>query len=496
MSERALFLESKCKIVQIVKFIKSNILAIMSLIAFSIITISRIANHTPFCDEAHAWILAEQLNYLDMVKEVNNEGHFFIWHTLLYPFAHSQIILYPYPMQVINWIFCFWAMILLWWKAPFNNWIKIFITFSFPFLGCYGVLARCYSIGIFLLFLLATFFDKKLKYPKTYTILLILCANTSLMALVGATAFGILFLYDLIRDKNLDKKNKAITLAILSFGCIIVLYQLLNIGYFTEVASNRQPHISIKLFRNTFLTDNLFANLFLLSVFTVPVFKYLSKFKNALFFFVSVYLFLLAFLTSFYPGEFWHSYFFYVYLIIVFWISDCHIKADRQKMSAYVVLSLISLILIFHKPVNKDYFGVYKASNAKMLMSIFENDENLKYAQIIQNDVNITEIAPYNYNKTYKVRTHCYSQKNKEYNFLSGYNKLCAVKSTFEQAKRYPEVIRDITDNSTYTYMNTKEYTTDKTLYIVPADGYSIYFKKYKCYDKYCFWKVEIKDEN
>lgn len=272
--------------------------------------------------------------------------------------------------------------------------------------------------------------------------------------------------------------------------------QLLNIGYFAEVASNRRPHISIKLFRNTFVTNNLFANLLLISAFAVPVFKYLSKFKNALFFFISVYLFLLAFLTSFYPGEFWHSYFFYVYLIVSFWISDGHIEAYRLKKPAYVVLGFISLILIFHKPVNKDYFWVYKAPNAKIFMSVVENDENLKFAQIIQNDGNITEMAPYNYCKTYKVRTHCYSKINSEYNYLAGYNKICAVKSTVEQAKRYPNVIRDITDNNTYTYMNTKEYITDKNLYIIPAEGYSIYFKKYKCYDRYCFWKVEIKDEN
>ncbi|MBR2525205.1 hypothetical protein IKE67_01940 [bacterium] len=474
---------------------KVNKTACACLVVFAIITINRIIHHIPFGDEAHAWTLAEQLNYWDMVNEVKNEGHLFIWHTLLYPFAHSHIIPYPYPMQAINWVFCFLAMILLWWKAPFNNCIKLLITFSFPFLGCYGVLARCYSVGIFLLFLLAILFDKKLKYPKTYAVLLILCANTSIMAVIGATAFGILFLIDLIKDTTLDKKNKVITLSILSFGVIIVLAQLLNIGYFAEVASNRRPHVSIKLFRNTFVVNNLYANVLLLFGFAVPIFKYLLKFRSSFFFLVFVYSLLLALLTSFYPGEFWHSYFFYVYLIIAFWICDSHTETGKLKTIAYVALSLISIILIFHGPINKDYFWVYKAPNARIFMSVVENDDNLKYAQIIQNDGNIAELAPYNYNKTYKVRTHCYSKINSEYNYLSGYNKLCAVKSTLEQAKRYPDTVRAIVDDNTYTYMNTKEYITDKNLYIVPADNYSIYFKKYKCYDRYCFWKVEIKNE-
>ena len=69
---------------------KVNKTAIICMAVYAVITIVRIINHIPFFDEAHAWTMAEQLNFTDLLLEVKNEGHFFIWQTLLYPFAHSH----------------------------------------------------------------------------------------------------------------------------------------------------------------------------------------------------------------------------------------------------------------------------------------------------------------------------------------------------------------------------------------------------------------------
>ena len=242
---------------KLIKFIKDNGIAMFCLLLFAIITITRIINHIPFYDEAHAWLMTKQLDYLNLFNEVKNEGHLFVWQTLLYPFAKSQILPYPYAMQILSWTFCFLAMILMWWKAPFGNITKALITFSFPFLGCYGVLSRCYSIGILLLFILTAMFRDKLKYPKTYALLLVICANTNFMCLIGASALGFLFLHELMNSsKQLKSKDLTIVCSILFVGVALVLGQLLNIGYYGQIASNRKPHVSIKVFRNTFVYFN------------------------------------------------------------------------------------------------------------------------------------------------------------------------------------------------------------------------------------------------
>ena len=214
---------------------KLNKTAIFCLILFSIITLIRIFNRVPWFDEAHAWTISEQLNYFDMLKYIKNEGHFFVWQTILYPFA--KLHLYPYSMQILNWLFCFVALIVMWWKAPFHNIIKVFITFSFPFLGCYGLIARCYSIGIMFLFILAALHENRLKYPKTYATILILCANTSIMALIGATLLGVLFLFDIFKNK-LNKKDFILTGLILFLGAILVFIQVFSNIYFSEVSMN------------------------------------------------------------------------------------------------------------------------------------------------------------------------------------------------------------------------------------------------------------------
>ena len=476
------------------KIINSKIFFILCLSIYAVITLVRIFNHIPFADEAHAWSLAEELSFGQMFNEVKNEGHFFIWQSMLYPFA--KLHLYPYSMQLLNWVFCLVALIIMWWKAPFNNLLKALITFSFPFLGCYGVIARCYSVGIMLLFILASMNDVKLKYPKTYATVLILCANTSVMALIGASAFGLMFIYDLFKQKGLNKRDYTWVFAILSIGAILVFYQLFNMDYLIPITSNRKIHISIKLFRNVFVYNNLWINFLLLSIFSLPVFKYLSENKSSLFFISYTYFLLLAFVTAIYGGYFWHSYFFYIYLIISFWLCNKNEVENISKKLSIVAFGLISLILIFHKATLSEQFFVFGDKKAKSFLEIIQKDANLNSAQIIQNDGLIMSLRPYSAKNNFTLKTHCGSERY-DVSLLNGDDKLCAVKRTVEQAKRNPNAIKQIVKSSnkdTYTFMDLSEYKTDKTLYKIPANGYFIYFKKYKCYDKYCFWKIEIDD--
>lgn len=479
------------------EFVKSKVFIIICLMIYSVITIYRIINHVPFTDEAHAWLLAENLSFWEMFNEVKNEGHFFIWQTILYPFA--KLHLYPYSMQAINWIFCTLAIILMWCKAPFNNIMKALITFSFPFLGCYSVIARCYSIGILLLFLLAILFDKKLKYPKTYALLLILCANTSVMALLGASAFALIFIYHLFKHKPLSFKNNVWVSVILSIGVILISYQLFNMDYFTPITSNRRPHISIGLFRNVFVYNNLWVNLLLLGILSVPIFKFLYKYKFALFFLSYTYFFLLVFTTAVYGGYFWHSYFFFIYLIIAFWICLNWDKGSKVKTYAIVSFCVIAFILIFHIPTKREYFFVFRASKAGEVVKFIQSDELLKNAQFIQNDGLLMDIRPLSSTRGFKVRTHCSNEIYSDVSMIHGDNKLCVVKRTVEQAKKEPQTVKNIVesyDGNTFTYIDTQDYATNRTFYNIKADGYSIYFKKYKCYDRYCFWKIDIKYED
>ena len=108
------------------------------------------------------------------------------------------------------------SVLLLWYRSPFNIITKTLIIFSYPFLLYYPTFARCYTIGIFLLFWLTILYNDKLKKPLLYSTLLFLTANTSLMAFIGAAAFGILFIIDIYKEKNFSKIILVSTIAILT----------------------------------------------------------------------------------------------------------------------------------------------------------------------------------------------------------------------------------------------------------------------------------------
>ena len=61
---------------KIKEVIKNNKFAIISLIFYCVITLYRLFTHTPWFDEAHAYTIAEQLSFFEMVNYVKNEGHF------------------------------------------------------------------------------------------------------------------------------------------------------------------------------------------------------------------------------------------------------------------------------------------------------------------------------------------------------------------------------------------------------------------------------------
>lgn len=472
------------------EFIKNNKLAIFCMLLYAIITLCRLFSHTPWFDEAHAYTIAEQLTFFDMLKYVKNEGHFFLWQAMLFPFA--KLHLYPYPMLILNWLFCTLSLVLMWWKCPIDNRLKVLITFSSPIIWCYALIARCYSVGIFLLFLLAFLYDKKLKYPKTYALLLVLCANTSIVALFGATAFGLLFLYDLFKTKKLDIKNNVTIGSILLFGAIIILYQLLNIGYWESTVGHRTLHLSVKIFRNTFVYNRLLPNLMFLGLFAVFIFKYLWQNKKVFFFYTFSSFFLLVLSTGVYPCHYWHTYFFYIFLIVAFWLMNNETATGNLKRNAFISFGILSFFLVLHTPQMSNYSFIYK-SYTKDLIKFIENDDNLKNAQIIQNDGLIYEMSPYSYGKSYKIRNYCQIKNKTEYDLWNISTQICPIENAMWQARKHPEILSKIVDNNTYTYIKeSKLETINKNVQINTKNG-DFLFEKYNCFREYCFWKVSVK---
>ena len=167
---------------------KSNIFVIIVMILFITLTTIGVLHHEPWFDEAQAWLIAQDLNFGELLKYMKYEGHMFMWFLALMPSAKLNLT-YPLPMLFTNVIFAWGAVYILLKKSTFNPILKVLIAFSMPIAYQYAVLARPYAMGVMFLFALAALYKDRLQKPILYAILITLCANTSSMLSKSSSSF-------------------------------------------------------------------------------------------------------------------------------------------------------------------------------------------------------------------------------------------------------------------------------------------------------------------
>lgn len=309
-----------------------------------VITLLRVFFHQPWYDEAHAWMLARDYNFIDLIAQMKYEGHTFVWYLLLMPFAKLNL-LWPYPMLIINWLFAFLALFIFLKNAPFNPIIKTLVAFSYPFLAQLPVIARCYSIGVLCLFLLTDLYKKRLVHPINYSLLIFICANTSVMALFGAFAFGIIFAYDLIKaalEDKISRKAFTVSFVILALCAVMVFWQLGRAN--ADFISPNNNFIQNIL---TFFTGiwkpitvlNIVSALFLF--FAVPC--YCFKDKRIFLIYIIPIAFLLYVFNFTYGGTFHHYVFLLVYALIALWLIN---DARGKDFPGKIIETFVGLLFL------------------------------------------------------------------------------------------------------------------------------------------------------
>lgn len=377
---------------------KKDKLFLTCIIFWIILTFLRVLYHQPWYDEAHSWTLAQNYSVMDIISFMKWEGHLLIWYLLIMPFAKLDLW-YPYSMQIINWAFALGALIVIWKKAPFNPWTKAIITFSFPFAIQLPVIARCYSVGVFLLVILACMYRNSLKHPIWYSVLIILCANTSVMALFGAAAFGLLFAYDLIRNalaENLSRKDFRLAFSIMAIGAVIVLWQLggslsheVNVKFsnFFEEFEKFYYFISKHIWLDRVKDVILFVTL----IFT-PIILFIKNKKMLLFLSFTFICMMWCFIVK-YSGYAHHYIFFWVYIMLAYWVMmNSYTEKTKSLVIAEVIMALFFAGQIFSPATSMDVF--YNSESRAMYNKIkmlpdFDN------SRIILVDPHSEAIVPY-----------------------------------------------------------------------------------------------------
>lgn len=360
----------------------SNYLSKNCILIFAVVSLLIMLNRIPFWDETHAYsisrLLLSEIWFLTRI-----EGHPILWYLIIKPF--SSLDLYPWSMWIINWIFCLGAIFVLWKSAPFSPVVKTLITFSTPFLYYFAPVARCYSVGILLLFLICAYYKKRFKKPFLFSLLIAISAHTSIMVAVGSFYIGLLFLYDLflkLKSKTFSfKKVLGIVFIFLSSAIFLIL----------QFIGMRKPLVENKLeVWNVLSRSAIFPQA--ISVFPLILhlvcsiafyyFAYLTfkKTKRGFFFISLTYLTLTLIFLFIYKGSHWNYYFYFVYFILLFWIFGRKILINKF---AKILFVSILVLFIFPKAVlETGKMDLIYASRSKLIAKQIVNNEFLKNSKL------------------------------------------------------------------------------------------------------------------
>ena len=394
-----------------------------------IITFCRMLLHQPWIDEANAWIIAKNIQFGSILHSLKYEGHFLGWFLVLMPFAKLNLW-YPYSMLLINWIFCFGAIFILWKYAPFNNWLKVFISFSFPFLAVYPVVARCYAVGIFLIFILVAMFREKIKHPVIYAVLIFLCANTSLVAAVGVFALGLILIFDLYKQKNIKDLTICVSIFLLCLICLIV--QVIGVDN-SHLPQGEIPTLSLNWVTGAFVFGKI-INSILLIIFIIGFGFLLFKDKKSFGFISITYILLFSFFQFIYAGNFWNHYFFYIYLICACWIYLQNQDISKKYINYLsVLLCIVSLLLVFEFRIDTSVFR----SNSRIVAEHIKEHSNSKYIFL---------------SKVFLAALPYLEKDNKKYN-ISMYN---SESENYDITLDFDNIKNNLSENKeNYLYINT-----------------------------------------
>lgn len=360
----------------------NNYLSKNSIFIFAIITLLIMLNRIPFWDETHAFSISRLcLNEIFYITRI--EGHPFLWYLVLKPF--NSLNFYPWSMWLINWFFCLGALFVLWKKAPFSPITKALITFSTPFVYYFGPVARCYSIGIFFLFLICAFYKKRFKRPFLYSSLIAICANTSLMTMIGVFYLGLLFLYDLVlklKHKTFSIKKFYGVISIFLFCTILILLQFVGV--------RKMGHELIADVWDNFSRFVLFPRAISFMPFLMHIvasvsfyyFGYLTykKSKRGFFFVSLTYLTLTLIFLLVYTGSHWNYYFYFIYFVVLLWIFGRKILVS--KFSKIIFMCLLILFLFPKAVLETGKMDLIYASRSKLIANHIVNNETLKSAKL------------------------------------------------------------------------------------------------------------------
>lgn len=324
-----------------------------------------LAGHELWRDEANVWLIARDMNPLQLFREIKYQGHPCLWYLIAMPFAKMG---FPFwTLSILSFLVMSAAAGLFAYKAPLHPVTKAVCLLSPIFTYYYPVVARNYCLIALLLLLLVYFYPKRNENSLFYGLLIGLLVQADTIALATAGLISCMWLWECIIRSLKEKSMKPLWTGATGLWIplvslilwIIQFYQVsdspaytfrdLGIGELLTETRNFSYHI---LSRMTGMGQTF--DLFLIILFFVAgmLFAYVIKSFWPMIVMAGSFLFEVLFSVLVYQLHIWHYIMLCFVLIGCFWL--CHILRNgdgNNKMRAYAfaggrVLSEILLIIL------------------------------------------------------------------------------------------------------------------------------------------------------
>lgn len=197
--------------------------------------------HEAWWDEYHAWNIVYHKSFWELIAFMRYEGHFCLWHLLLYPLVkwfgmdwHALNVVSVPLMLLAAWLLLF--------RLRFSFTGKLLILFSAPFAFYFPIVARCYALIPPILVGIAILHQRQTS-PFLYCFLVGLLAHSHAYIEGLVAILWCLFVYDhvwLIRRIDPVRAKRNAWAASLTVLMVLLALAQVAAGFF-DVAHGHEP---------------------------------------------------------------------------------------------------------------------------------------------------------------------------------------------------------------------------------------------------------------
>lgn len=189
---------------------------------FTVVIAFLASRHEQWYDEYHVWSMCRDLDLAGIWRAMTEEGHFILWHLLVYPFVKAGCSFWC--LQVVSVALLSAAAWLIMMRSPFSWFQLCLILFSYPMLYEFAVIARCYALIPPILFAVAALYPGQQEHPWLYCLFVGMLAHTHVFMEGMVAALFLLYLYEQVYLPY--KAGKAVKMRILPSLLIVALVLL------------------------------------------------------------------------------------------------------------------------------------------------------------------------------------------------------------------------------------------------------------------------------